>query len=80
MKIDHFFLSSVIRGIKLLYFKLSFKLKELKDNTIGKYLNNLLLKPSQNNIDSPLINCREIQPKNLLNDLLDLQTLKVVFQ
>nr|QJQ35383.1 LAGLIDADG endonuclease [Fusarium pseudonygamai] len=47
----------IMRGVKLLYFKLSYKLKwssTLKDNLIEKYLNNLLLKPSINNISYPL--------------------------
>lgn len=46
----------IMRGIRLPYLNLSFKLKELKDNIIEKYLNNLLLEPSQNNLDSPLKN------------------------
>lgn len=45
-----------MRGIKLLYLNLSFKLKKLKDNLIEKYLNNLLLKSSINNLDYPLKN------------------------
>ena len=42
-----------MRGIKLLCLNLSFKLKELKDNIIEKYLPNLPLNPSENNLDSP---------------------------
>ena len=45
-----------MRGIKFLYLNLSFKLKQLKDNIIEKYLNNLLLKSSINNQDYPLKN------------------------
>jgi hypothetical protein len=45
-----------MRGIELLYFKLSYKLKEIKDNLIEKHLKNLLIKPSQNNLDSPINN------------------------
>ena len=53
----------ILRGIELLYFKLSYKFKAMKDNLRAcaprrvacgeKHLNYLLIKPSQNNIDSP---------------------------
>jgi hypothetical protein len=43
-----------MRGIQLLYLNLSFKLKELKDNLIEKYLKNLLLKSSINNLNYSL--------------------------
>ena len=46
----------IMRGIQLLYLNFSFQLKELKDNIIEKYLNNLLLKSSENNLDSLLKN------------------------
>nr|UPX01507.1 LAGLIDADG endonuclease [Fusarium boothii] len=46
--------SRIMRGIQLLYLNLSFKLKELKDNLIEKYLNNLLLKSSINNLNYSL--------------------------
>ncbi len=43
-----------MRGIQLLYLNLSFKLKELKDNIIEKYLKNLFFKgySSENNLNS----------------------------
>ena len=45
-----------MRGIQLLYLNISFKLKELKDNIIEKYLKNLKLKDSENNFNFPLKN------------------------
>ena len=45
-----------MRGIQLLYLNISFKLKELKDNIIEKYLKNLQLKDSENNFNFPLKN------------------------
>ena len=51
----------ILRGIELLYFKLSYKFKAIKDNLRAcaprrvacgeKHLNYLLIKPSQNNIE-----------------------------
>lgn len=56
-----------MRGIKLRYLNLSLKLRrklELKDNIIEKYLNNLSLKSSKINLNSPLMN--ELPPKEFI--------------